>query len=912
MGFGALDAALAGLRVSQQQLSVISNNVSNVGTPGFTRKVLPQSSTSVDGVTVGVRAENIIRNVDVGLTRDLWTQVSEVGRLDVKQTFLSRIEEFHGPPDSELSIAAEMGRLQETFIGLADSPDDSFFLATAVDQAVDTADKLNTLSDLIRDLRSEAQTEIESTVDRINSLLEQIEQLNKDFSNALNTSRSTALIADNRDEAVKELADLIDISFFTRGDGVMVVQTNRGQELVSSFTRPLTFEPDPISQTSYYPVNVAGVFVGDPETEFFAVDLTELDPGGRLGGLLELRDEIFPKQTAQVDEMAHKLALRFDAQGLRLFTDPTGGIPADTPPNPDPLIIPPATVPLDEDVPTQTVEYIGFASRIQVNPAVINDNRLIQQGTAANDKSLPIASNDVIDRILNYTFTAFEFQGAEGTVDIRSSQDLSGSNGTLQEWLGVYSENEIRGSINVTDFVDPDGVGGQTGIDQLIATSSGILTTASQFNLTFSESRIANPPPGPPFPINSFTINVTLADVQAFAAGPPLNGDASAAEAIVGFINDRVTTELGLGNVDTRLLAEDPAAPGTVLSPVATISPNGEIQINSRGFMEVDGTDPAFAGTGFGELGLNLIGLGDMRGNPQAPTDPYFDVRVGNDDFTRVTIEPGENENDLMEKLDLIVPNVPTDLVGVPSLAVDRDSITDVDPLGYGGNLNLRPGDDYINPAFGGSMQIVSGPFVIDATLATINDVANTPVALPIIPVPATPPFDIPFDSGAGPGTLEDGISLVSALFGSYEPASVTDPVARDLEPVANNPWGSIIDARDAPIPPDTTPEPESPFRETLLGPGANIQSEVNGSSTLIDFSQRVVNQQTQELLLINGSFADEDSLRQALETRLVNESGVNLDEELGTLVVVQTAYSSAARVVSIVDELFEDLLRIL
>jgi flagellar hook-associated protein 1 FlgK len=51
MGLSALDAALSGLRVSQQQINVISNNVANASTPGYTRKILPQSSQALLGVT---------------------------------------------------------------------------------------------------------------------------------------------------------------------------------------------------------------------------------------------------------------------------------------------------------------------------------------------------------------------------------------------------------------------------------------------------------------------------------------------------------------------------------------------------------------------------------------------------------------------------------------------------------------------------------------------------------------------------------------------------------------------------------------------------------------------------------------------------------------------------------------------
>lgn len=910
MGFASLDAALAGLRVSQQQLSTISNNVANVGTPGFSRKILPQSTLAIDGQTVGVRGDIVIRNVDSTLTRDLWTQVSAVGQLDIKQTFLNRVEEFHGPPDQELSVAAEISRLQETFIQLADSPDDNFLLASAVDQAVDTADKLNDLATLIDDLRIDAQTEMASTVTEVNNLLEQIRLLNFNFKNALNTSRSTATIADQRDQAVKELAELIDITFFSRGDGTLVVQTNRGQELVSDFTRPLTFEPASIGSTSHYPVDVAGVFLGDPNTEFSAVDLTVLNPGGRLGGLIELRDDILPKQTSQIDELAHKLALRFEAQGLTLFTGPTGTVPDDTPPDPTPdptpaTLIPPQ--PIDPDVPTQAVEYIGFARAIQVNPAILADNTLIQRGTISTDLSLPIASNDTVNRILNYTFTDLSHQEALGTVDIRASRDLSGGGGTMQEWLGIFSENTLQGQLNLGSFTDPDGAGPLTSVDQLINTINGtngvLVDPTSDFNIRFEENRW----PVIPGIDNYMDITISLGDLTSPAAAPL--GTEDVATRFANAINDAITT---------RLAALPPVNPllGTAgLTPAASISPNGELVLQSRGSIIIDGTGdstpnapsgafPALANP-IGAFGLNLIGLPEIKDAGQAPVDPYFDIRIGNDDFTRITIEPGEDENDLMEKLDLVVPNLPTDTEGVPGLAVDRTSITDIDPLGFGGALNLRPGDDYDNPRFGGDMQIISGPFSVTAGLAAINNAANDPVIIP----PVTGP-----EVSSGTGTLEDGISLVSALFGSFTPAAPpTTPNALNNEAVTNQAWGSITDARLIPTPPATTPEaPTVPFRSELLGPGADINSEVDGSTTLLDFGQRIVNQHAQELILIDNNFSDEDSLRQALETRLTNESGVNLDEELAHMVVVQTAFAASARVLSTVDELFEEFLRIL
>ena len=63
MGIGGLDAALSGLRIAQQQISVISNNVANVGTPGYTRKILPQSTQAIQGYGIGVLGETALQAI---------------------------------------------------------------------------------------------------------------------------------------------------------------------------------------------------------------------------------------------------------------------------------------------------------------------------------------------------------------------------------------------------------------------------------------------------------------------------------------------------------------------------------------------------------------------------------------------------------------------------------------------------------------------------------------------------------------------------------------------------------------------------------------------------------------------------------------------------------------------------------
>ncbi|MEZ5815341.1 MAG: flagellar hook-associated protein FlgK [Alphaproteobacteria bacterium] len=800
MGIASLDTALTGLRVSQQQVSIISNNIANVGTPGYTRKILPQSAQAINGVTVGVAAETIIRNVDLNLERDLWTQVSAVGGLNIQKAYLDRIQQFHGPPDQELSIAAEIARLRDSFSALSDSPEDTFLQSAVLNQASDTANKINDLSGLITTLRNDAQEEMQATVTRINDLLIQIADLNDQISDNGSIRRTTAFYEDARDSAIEELSGLIDISFFQRGDGVLVIQTNRGVELASNVPQSLTFNPLPISAVNYYPDSVNGIFVGDPTTHT-AVNLTTLQPGGKLGGLLELRDDIFLKQMAQLDELAHKMALRMEAQGLRLFTDASGTVPLDT--APDPTTLPPTPVP-----------YVGFSAVIQVNEDIFDNLSLLKNGTYG--ATLDTGSNEVIRRILEFGFGTVEYQQAENTNPATQVDLLNRGGLDLQEWLGVTSSNTMTGGRDLSAFAD---------VAALVASANGALDDPNDiFHITFEEPRTG---------LGPTTITVDLSLANGFPG-------ATAADQLAAHINSEIA---GAGV---------PAG----LAALASVGANGELVISTRGSYEID----ANAGpTSIGNAGLVFLGLSDSGGVPVQPTDPYFDVQIGNNDPVRITLEPGDTDVDLIAKLQ-----------AVPGLAVDTVNFA------LDGILRIRPGTDFDNPDFGGDLKLTGGPF------ETNTAAYGAPPAL------------------TARTAIDDGANIIAALFGTY---SVSGTVIINETPVISVNYGSETNASlPAPI-------PTLSFRETNLGPGADISTRLTGSRTIIDYAQKIVNEHSQQAIVTESRITDETALRDVLQKQLLDESGVNLDEELGQLIVVQTAYNASARVLTAVDELFEELL---
>lgn len=792
MAVSSLDAALSGLRIAQQQLDVIANNVANVGTPGFTRKILPQGTLVLNGQSAGVLADNIIRKVNLDVERNLWTQISKISFLDIQAGYLNQIQQFHGPPDLEVSVAAELAELRDKFAALADSPEDHFLQRSTVDQASLVARKINDLSNLFTQIRNDAQDEMAVAIQRVNSTLEQIADLNKQIKLTKIGGRTTAALEDQRDTAIKNLAEEIEVSFFTRADGVLVVQTSQGVQLADERAETVFFDPTLLGPTSFYPSGARGIFVGgDPASNPTAIEITGVDLNGRIGALIDVRDNLMPQQQAMIDELAHKLALRFEAQGLRLFTDASGTIPADTPPNPS--------------IPTP-VTYVGFSSIIRINDAILADNSIIQRGTTATDLPVQTGSNEVIQRIVEFTFGDTNYQEAAGAVDLRAS----GGPDTLQNWLGVFSQNQITGTADIANYSD---------IAALIAAGGTVFDPNppgpplnDSFTITFEEARTA-PPLGP----TAVTVSLSSADANFPIGGAITN----ALDQLVAEIN----LQIGLAGVPAGLAAQ------------ASVSPYGQLIIESRGDITIDSSFPG----GMFPDGLEFLGL--VEGT-SITTDPYIDVQVGNDPPVRIAIEPGDDETTLAAKLDKISAADP----GVPGLAVEIDPLT--------GFLTLRPGDSMTNPAFGGDLKILGGPFVTDGT-------------------------------GTGPGALATGRTLVAALFGSDAP-------------VASLPYASLT----------ANPAVSVPFRVSNLGPGANIDTGVISSSNLIDYAQKMVNRQTEGVIANESQRADEASFRDLLQRRFLDESGVNLDEELSHMITVQTAYAAAARVISSVDEQFRELLR--
>ncbi len=587
MSIQSLNIALSGLKAAQSAINNTASNISNASTEGYTKKILPQTADFSADTPLGVRIDKIVRSVDLSLVKTMVEKGSTIQSLSVREKFLDRIQSFHGPSEAEQSIGATLNKLKEDFILIDAEPENPLLADNVVNQAVETASKFNEFADLILQLRNDTQNEIKQMVLDVNTNLERIADINKQIGGLSGSGRSIASLLDQRDIAMKAVSENLDISFFTAENDKVFVMTASGQVLADENAREVIFNPTTLLPTSFYPGGgSAGIFIDSTS----GIEITGGALSGRIGELINLRDEILPQYQAQIDELAQKTAERFAGQGLALFTDATGSVP--------PSVAPPAAV-----------GYVGFASQIQVNNAVMADHTLVRSGT--NGATVPDGSSAIIRKVIDFTFGAFSSQQASGTVDV--------SAGTIFASTGLTQSARVIGNVDIAALTSLDTdpnitAGSQFSID--IGSGPQVITIGATDTATDLVNNINLALPGTAR-LNSLgqlvleaTADITVADVSLGAAGINALGHnfgtttaVNPSFTVQAGINNPVTINIAPTDTAANLLASLNAVPDIT----ATLNGSGGIEITPINGGDIQLTNTF--GTPLSALGLSISGV---------------------------------------------------------------------------------------------------------------------------------------------------------------------------------------------------------------------------------------------------------------------------------------------------------------
>jgi flagellar hook-associated protein 1 FlgK len=316
----SLNNAISGLRVNQRNISVLSHNIANVNTEGYSRQIVSQSSVYINDIGSGVRIEDITRKIDLYLQRARTEQQSNLSRSEILKDFGDRVQVLLGTPGDQSSIDEFLTSFTSAFQNLAETPDKGSFRSNALQAGSDLANQISRLARGIEDLRFEADREINQSVKNINGLIRELRDVNAAIVQSANVGTAGTDILDKRDSLVNQIAEYLDISTYYEASGEVNVLTSNGVALVDRVPHELRYSPagstdsfvygTPLRPLEVVTLRLDGTPAGAPQ-ELISVDddgnvTTDL-LAGSLKGYQEVRDVVLPGILDQLDMLASRL-----------------------------------------------------------------------------------------------------------------------------------------------------------------------------------------------------------------------------------------------------------------------------------------------------------------------------------------------------------------------------------------------------------------------------------------------------------------------------------------------------------------------------------------------------------------------------------------------------------------------------
>ena len=312
----ALSAALAGVNVTQQSLSVIAGNVANADTPGYVTESVSQSDVTTTGQPgASVNTTGINRDLNTLLQSQLWTETSGDSYADTTSQLYQQLQQIYGTPGSSTSFDGVYDNFTTALQSLATNPSSTSDQSAVVGAAQEMAQNLNAMTTSVQQLRTEAEQGIASGVQTANTALQQIAQINLELQGASPTDGSTATLEDQRDQDVTQLSQLMNVTVSQTSNNQISVFTGTGQQLVAGpqasqlqFNNAGTLTATALWSANSSQDGAGTITLVSPSGSTTDLIATNALQSGQLGAYVQMRDTILPQAQTQLDELANQMS----------------------------------------------------------------------------------------------------------------------------------------------------------------------------------------------------------------------------------------------------------------------------------------------------------------------------------------------------------------------------------------------------------------------------------------------------------------------------------------------------------------------------------------------------------------------------------------------------------------------------
>lgn len=300
---------LSALNASQRALDVIGENIANAGTTGYHRQVAefterPPILLGRLALGTGVSVPFIRRLSSQLLESALTSNTSASNGTDGQLTPLQQIETNLTPGTG--NIDGLLGSFFNQLDQLTTQPDNLAQRRVFLDSAQGLANRFNDLASSFDQLRDNIDGQVRELVGQANTIIHQIADLNQQIALVRTKGASPNDQLDQRDALINQLAEIVDVRVTPQANGQTTVIAAGLPVVVDNAAVEFRFAIDAQGQATV---------TAQPSTAALQVKQ------GKIGGLLQIRNQTLPDFHDRLDALAQALAQRVDelhATGLGL------------------------------------------------------------------------------------------------------------------------------------------------------------------------------------------------------------------------------------------------------------------------------------------------------------------------------------------------------------------------------------------------------------------------------------------------------------------------------------------------------------------------------------------------------------------------------------------------------------------
>ena len=255
--FGTLNIGKSGMFAQQGAINTTSHNIANANTEGYSRQRVELQTTrpyckpsmnSAAGpgqVGTGVQIVAINRVRDSFLDYQTRVELGVQGQFSSRHKFLSQIENILNEP-TDVGISKLFGKFFDAWHDLSINPQNSNAKSVVMEQSSALADELNHTFNELSKLKENTQREIQQTVFEVNSILNQLNQLNQEIVQVKVAGQQPNDLMDRRDLLLDKLSAKFGIEIDKENfEGINLSTSNHAKDYQDK-TSPLGGTPPQI------------------------------------------------------------------------------------------------------------------------------------------------------------------------------------------------------------------------------------------------------------------------------------------------------------------------------------------------------------------------------------------------------------------------------------------------------------------------------------------------------------------------------------------------------------------------------------------------------------------------------------------------------------------------------------------